>query len=199
MKKSLKVAFLSFICLFCLLLNVGCSCDRPISVKYNVSVEGVTTTSLSVQVVTYQKYREPSNTPCYKKMKEGYVKLDSANQISLCTNDGVECYKKVGKKYELITETADILGCLTEKMSCYEKVENTYYKLLPEGDPETACYDEFGNKFERVTYNTIEKEQLTVVGAITQTRSSFESETRKLSTKETESLQYEFRIKTLYC
>ena len=38
MKKSLKVMFLSFVCLFCLLLNTGCGCDRPISVKYVVSV-----------------------------------------------------------------------------------------------------------------------------------------------------------------
>lgn len=194
MKKSLKVMFLSFVCLFCLLLNTGCGCDRPISVKYVVSVTGDTVSSLTVGVTTYQKYREPASTPCYRKMKAGYVRLKSADEIALCANGEVDCYKKVGKKYELITEMLDVQRCITEQMSCYENVAETYYKLLPEGDMTTACYDEYGNKFERDTYNTTEKEQLTKFVAIDSTRSTFEAEARKLSKVETESLLYEFKI-----
>lgn len=195
MKKSFKIVFLSFMCLFCLLLNTGCGCDRPISVKYVVSVDGDTKSALSVDVATFRKYREPSSTPCYRKMNEGFNKLKSADEIKLCSNSNVNCYKKDGKEYVLITEMVDVQRCITEKMTCYVKAEKTHYELLPDTDMTTSCYDQFGNKFERATYNTVEKEQITLIGAITETRSTLESETRKLSKVETESLVYEFRIK----
>lgn len=195
MKKSLKIIFLSFMCVFCLLLNTGCGCDRPISVKYVVAASGDAKSSVSVLVTTYQKFREPASTPCYRKMKKGYVKLKDRSEISMCANSNVECYKKVGKKYELITNMLDVTKCLSEDISCYEKVEETYYKLLHDVDMTTVCYDQYGNKFERATYNTQEKEQLTKFVAVDATTPTYESISKKLPKQETYSYLYEFEIK----
>lgn len=193
--KNIKIFLISCICLLTILVNAGCSCTKPISVKYKINVEGDAANRISVDVVMYEKFREPMDTPCYKKMSKGYVKLEQEWEIQQCVDS--ECYKKSGDEYVLITDNIDIVRCLDKNQTCYENVSEEYYKLIevPEGISE--CYNENGEKFERETYNKKEKQKLSTINAVKYNDDVFnyESEYEKLPTQKTYSYLYEFVIK----
>lgn len=193
--KNIRKYLISCICLLIILFSTGCSCAKPISVKYKINVEGDAAPLISVDVVMYEKFRESMDTPCYKKMTKGYVKLEEAWEIQQCIDS--ECYKKVGKEYVLITNNLDIVKCVDSNETCYENVKEDYYKLIENPEGISECYTESGEKFERATYSKKEKEKLSTITAVNNNDETFsyESEYEKLPTTETYSYLYEFIIK----
>lgn len=167
MKRVFKKILLSCVCLFTLVMNVGCSCSSPMNISFTVtSGQGNKDTELSslisVVATVKKKFREPSNTPCYRKMKAGkkepaFVELINTKEKYQCY--GSDCYKKSSDGYAVMT-TSEISRCIEGSIKCYEKVEKTYYKLLEEPDGISECYTKDGEYFERATYDAVEKVEL---------------------------------------
>lgn len=103
MKKiSLKSMFV-FVCLFSLIVTFGCSCSffsklAKVSYKVEVTLENsnVFDQKISVSTVIKKKFREPIDTPCYKKVGDGYELILDANEV-------YQCYDAVGNKFEKAT------------------------------------------------------------------------------------------------
>lgn len=200
MKKLLKLLSASLI-MVCCLISSGCSCASPMTITYTISAsQGEIGTDLvsNIEVVgkLSKKFREPMDTPCYRKMKKGFVELKNSAEIEQCYTS--DCYKKGSDGYEKIS-TNDMLTiskCITGSVKCYEKVTNTYYKLIEEPDGITACYDADGNSFERATHNAAEKLEIesyiVISKAINHLTSNSNAE--KVPDNKNYSLVYEFEI-----
>ena len=53
---------------------------------------------MEVRAIVTKKFREPVDTPCFKKVdggKSGYSKLETSEEIQACFNGSIKCYKKV--------------------------------------------------------------------------------------------------------
>ena len=72
MKKIFKLLCGCLVCVLVVVTVFGCSCSKPLSINYDLTVrsEDGTKNLLKTQFTTIitQKFREPSDTPCYKKI-----------------------------------------------------------------------------------------------------------------------------------
>jgi hypothetical protein len=151
---------------------------------------------LYISMTLNQKYREPEDTPCYRKMETGFVKLEYPEEIMKCYGT-IECYKKVSKdNYVKIAEPLEITECSRETMDCYEKVEDTYYKLIENPEGIRQCYDSEGNAFERATYDNVDKLKIDSREVINYSinKLSHVSTIEKVPSNENYSLIYEFKV-----
>lgn len=203
MKRILKNILLSCICVFTLVMNVGCSCSKPMNITYTVSSgQGDKDTELksliAVVATVEKKFREPADTPCYRKMKAGknkpaFVELINTQEKYQCY--GSDCYKKADSGYVVIT-TAEISKCIEGSIKCYEKVEKTYYKLLEKPDGISECYTKDGKYFERATFEAVEKVELSNhrVLSTKENIKSYNSEKQVVPSEKKYSLIYSFTI-----
>lgn len=199
MKKILKLMFINFSLICCLIIG-GCSCSKPMNVKYAVttgqgSLENQLTSNIVVNAVVTKKFREPADTPCYKKMKGGsFVKLETSGEKQECTTK--DCFKKEKGSYVKMNKDSDATACIMGKFDCYEEVKETYYKLLVNPDGVSACYTKDGEYFERATYNAVEKVELEKAIPISTTNNklSYESSYLEVPKNKTYSLIYDFEI-----
>ena len=201
MKKLFKLLSISLCLATCILIS-GCSCGRPVGVKYSVSAwqgerDQILSTSITVKAVLTKKFREPASTPCYKKVTGGkYVELLTAERYDCYTKD---CYKKSDGKYVLMSkDQLEVSACISGDFKCYEKSDITYYKLLSPEDAEgrSQCYNSIGEKFERATYSMAEKMELENNTAVSKRLNlySFNSSKTKVPSNENYSLIYDFEI-----
>ena len=204
MKKIYKFMSVCLI-LICCVVIAGCSCSKPVTVTYNIAtgennLETGLTKKISIAAAVYKKYREPEDTPCYKKMKAGYVELSSGingeDEAYRCYNN--DCYKKSGDEYVLIGKDATSVGlCIDGTVTCYEKVDVTYYKLLTSPGEVYECYTADGEYFERAIHNRAEKaplEEKTTVISTNQNMLAYSSQSETVPSQKTYSLLYEFEI-----
>ena len=148
MKKIVRLLSICLVLVCCVVVS-GCSCASPMKVSYSISTADGT--NMEVRAIVTKKFREPVNTPCFKKVdggKSGYSKLESSEEIQACFNGSIKCYKKVKdglfkSKYVEITDILEFNRC-EDEFDCYEKADVTYYKELkyPEGISE--CYNAEG-------------------------------------------------------
>ena len=203
MKRVLRKILLSCVCLFTLMINVGCACSKPMVISFTVTSgqgnkDSELTSLIGVIATVEKKFREPANTPCYRKMSAGkkgsaYVELINTKEKYQCY--GSACYKKSDDNYVALT-TAEISKCIEGSIKCYEKVEKTYYKLLEEPEGISKCYTKDGIYFERATYDAVEKLELSKNRAIS-TKNNLKSYTSNKLTVPSEknySLIYTFKI-----
>lgn len=162
MKKILKLLSVCLALVCCVVVS-GCSCSSPMNVSYKISTADGT--DLDVQAIVMKKFREPTNTPCYKKIegnKHGYSKLETSEEIQACFEGKIKCYKKEGffnPEYIEITSKTELNRC-EDEFDCYEKVDATYYKLLEDPEGIAECYTAEGEPFERATYEKAESVEL---------------------------------------
>lgn len=196
MKRMFRLLSISLVMVCCLVAS-GCSCASPMNVRFNVTTEengGNLKSDISIVATLNKKFREPANTPCYKKMKKGWVELDNIAERYQCKTS--DCYKKKNGKYEKLASN-EIMACIEGSITCYEKVAQTYYKLLEKPEGIYECYDAEGNYFERAIYNRAEKVKLSSETVISKKNNklSYESEITKVPSEKNYSLIYEFEIK----
>jgi hypothetical protein len=160
-------------------------------------LETLLKSDLKVKSTVIIKYREPIDTPCYKKVEgEKYVELTNVAERYQCQTS--DCYKKVDGKYVKMTkDNLEVSKCISGDFKCYEYSEDTYYKLLKNPEGISKCYTEDGEYFERATYkadsdNILEKTK-TVVSK-SENKLEYTSESNKVSSIETNSLIYQFDI-----
>lgn len=164
MKKIVRLLSICLVLACCVVVS-GCSCASPMKVSYSISTADGT--NMEVRAIVTKKFREPVDTPCFKKVdggKSGYSKLETSEEIQACFNGSIKCYKKVKdglfkSKYVEITDILELNRC-EDEFDCYEKADVTYYKELkyPEGISE--CYNAEGEPFERATYEKAESVEL---------------------------------------
>jgi len=206
MKKNFKLLFVSFICMSFLIIT-GCSCSSPMSVKYSVtSSESSGSNKLSmvmVDVITNKKFREPLETPCYRKMKankKGYVELKLTEEIQECF-EGKDCYiKDEDGKYKKITYAVDFTACQDKEKKCYQYIGEgvTYYRLIEDKDTAgttSSCYDADGNYFEKATHDKTDRVEIEKDHAIHANSKSFDSTSQKIPSNKNYSLEYVVEIK----
>ena len=201
MKKMFKI--LTICTMFvCCLITSGCSCAKPMNISYTVKVTKSSGDDLEANIDVFatltKKFREPIDTPCYKKMEKGYIELTVISERYQCYTS--DCYKKVGRKeYEKMTkDDLEVSRCIAGEFKCYEYVENTYYKLLKNPEGISECYDADGNYFERATYDLAEKvevEKSTKVISTTNDKFSYNSNSNTIPNNKNYSYIYDFRIK----
>lgn len=113
MKKFLSKIIVSFVCLLSVMLSAGCSCSKRAEVYYDINIKSEDgsnlTQKLEVIVTVEKKFREPSDTPCYKKVDDEYVLIEDASGI-------YKCYTAEGEFFEKATHNRD------EKEKIHEKV-----------------------------------------------------------------------------
>ena len=159
MKKILKLLSVC-LALVCCVVSTGCSCASPMNVSFDIRT--AENTNMEVRSVVTKKFREPINTPCYKKVEKGYSKLESSEEIQACFNGSIKCYKKEGvinPKYIEITDMLELNRC-EDDYDCYENAGATYYKLLENPEGVSECYTAEGEPFERATYEKAESVEL---------------------------------------
>lgn len=203
MKKLFRVLIFNFILVFCILIS-GCSCSSPMNIVYKVTYaqenEQSYAANLSVNATVTRKYREPANTPCYKKIDaKKYVKLETSAEIAQCFNS--DCYKLVKntllkKEYALIDRKYDVISCQNGEFDCFEYSEVEYYKLLEDTEGIDKCYTQYGEYFEKATYNKVEKNEVESKEVLSTNLNKLEytSESQQVSSNEVQSLIYEFTI-----
>lgn len=125
MKKFISKIAVSLVCVFCFITTFGCSCSKKFEVYYSVNVieseNEIFDENLMVKAEVIQKFREPANTPCYKKVEnDKYELIQDASEVS-------ECYTSEGEQFEKATHK------LVEK-----KVLSEYYPIYQETNPEKA-------------------------------------------------------------
>lgn len=95
MKKILKYLSFSFIFATCLLSIFGCGCTKPLELKYSINIEGeyfeaiegdTEKPNIKLDIITIitKKFREPGNTPCYKKVEDRYELIEDASEVAYC-------------------------------------------------------------------------------------------------------------------
>lgn len=200
MRKLLKTLFVSFSVVACLVIS-GCSCSNPMKISYNITTgqgnaSTLLTSNIEVVATVNQKFREPADTPCYKKMKGGtYVELETVAERYICQT--TDCYKKVSGKYVLMDKDTEPTKCIMGKITCYEKVEDTYYKLLEEPEGRYKCYTADGVYFEKATFDRVEKKELESGKVISTTKDKllYNSNVIDVPSNKNYSLIYDFEIK----
>ena len=159
MKKILKLLSVCLV-LLCCVVSTGCSCASPMNVSFDIRTSE--SAKMEVRSVVTKKFREPANTPCYKKVEKGYSKLESSEEIQACFNGSIKCYKKEGvinPKYIEITDMLELNRC-EDDYDCYENAGATYYKHLKNPEGISECYTAEGEPFERATYEKAESVEL---------------------------------------
>ena len=201
MKKAFKLLSVSLV-LLCCIVTSGCSCAKPMNITYKVTAmqgdKNELSSNVVVNVVLNKKFREPIDTPCYKKMKKGYVELDTIAMRYQCYDK--DCYKKVDGKHTLMSkDTVEVSKCISGNIKCYEKVETTYYKLIEDPEGISECYTAEGEFFERATYGLAEKVELEKNTVISKNinRYNYLSEKQTVPSEKNYSLIYDFQIKNL--
>ena len=201
MKKLVKKISICLVLVCCFVVS-GCSCASPMKIVSNVTAVNenngqVLTTNIDIIGAIYKKFREPVDTPCYKKMEEGYRKLELAEEIQKCNNGN--CYVKVSRKeYRKIENNTEVAKCLKGDTDCYEYVAIPYYKLIENPEGIYKCYDADGNYFERTTYSRDEKYELEKPKTIisnSRALTSYTSEVYEIPSNKAYGLLYTFEIK----
>lgn len=164
MKKYFKKIVALCVCLFSIVSVCGCSCSRPASVNYKITVSE-DTKALQIRALVEEKYREPAGTPCYKKEKDG----NGQDKYVLVTESGVsECYTNTGEKFERATYKLVDKKTLDEKYpinrdrseieytsSTQKALENEKYSLIYTFEISSFSKDEKVIYFEAITAESI--------------------------------------------
>lgn len=121
MKKFISKIAVSLVCVFCLITAFGCSCSKKFEVYYSVNVsEGENQSfdeNLMVKAEVIQKFREPANTPCYKKVEDNkYELIQDASEVS-------ECYTSEGQQFEKATHKLVESKVLSEYFPIYQETD----------------------------------------------------------------------------
>ena len=129
MKKIFKFISISLVCVFSLITSFGCSCSKKIDAQYTVDI---TASDMSVikefdsYTNIFKKFREPADTPCYKKTKDGYELIEKAAEVS-------KCYDAEGNKFEKATiSKADKVLVESEVSLFTQDSPNTYTSKVRE-------------------------------------------------------------------
>lgn len=113
MKKFLSKILISLVCVFSVIFSTGCSCTKRAEIYYDINIKSEDgsnlTQKLEVIVTVEKKFREPKDTPCYKKVEDEYVLIEDASGI-------YKCYTEEGKYFEKATYNRE------EKETIHEKV-----------------------------------------------------------------------------
>lgn len=154
MKKILKTICASLIFVMSLSFISGCGCNKPLNVKVSVTIEDSKETNIAVKQTVTKKFREPGDTPCYKKVEDKYELIENAGGVSAC-------YDQNGNPFEKATyEYVDKLVIDKGKWVEFENKKYTDSKLfeMPENENHSLIFEfEVLNK----TANTIYLEELT--------------------------------------
>lgn len=100
MKKLLKRMSILLVAVLCMISCFGCSCEQRLKVKYvvNASRENESdefVDKVAMTAVVEKKYREPANTPCYKKVDD---RLELVKDSSIA-----KCLDIEGNEFERVT------------------------------------------------------------------------------------------------
>lgn len=143
MTKLLKKLSIFFVAVMCMISCFGCSCARRLSIKYTVQVSNEDGTEefkhdLGATMKVEKKFREPANTPCYKKVGDTYELVEDSS-VSVCYDStGEKKFERVtvGKIEKLELENNSVINTHNGKdirnyESSYTKIpDNELYSLI---------------------------------------------------------------------
>lgn len=96
MKKMLKIVSMSLVFILSFAFITGCGCNKQLNIKYSIQLSNVNNLNVDIKATVIKKFREPGDTPCYKKVEDEYVLIEKAGGISVC-------YDKYGNEFEKAT------------------------------------------------------------------------------------------------
>ncbi len=141
MNKLLKKLSICFVAVMCVISCFGCSCEQRLKVKYIASAtrentDAEFTDKIAMVALVEKKFREPANTPCYKRV-DGELELVKDASVSKCLDaEGNEFERvTVGKVEKIELEKKGILNTTSDDLKSYESSSikmpnNEYYSLI---------------------------------------------------------------------
>ena len=169
MKKIFKLMSACIMMVVCLVASSGCSCAKPMNVYYTVNQsnenkENTVKAKIEVRNILNLKYREPADTPCYKKVEGSYELIEDARGI-------YECYDSEGNYFEKATYNRKEKEQLENEFPIRYNQDTVSYKSSKTAVPKNENYSliyEFiiTNKEEttiylrEITVNDILKDQI---------------------------------------
>lgn len=141
MNKLLKKLSICLVAVMCVLSCFGCSCEQRLKIKYvaNATRENADaefTDKISMMALVEKKFREPANTPCYKRVDDRLELVKDSSVYKCLDAEGNEFERvTVGKVEKIQLEKNGILNTVSGDLKSYESSSikmpnNEYYSLI---------------------------------------------------------------------
>ena len=201
MYRIFKSLFVSFLFIFTLISNFGCSSSKSVKIKYTVNVikeneEEAKMHNLGMSVVLNKKFRESIDTPCYEKIITTYTFDSDFSQVTFGENNKLLVYDntiEINDKIYRVDLENKVLKYNDEKIVIKNnKFEITKYELMKNSEGVSKCYNSVGEEFERATLNKVDKIELSKENPLVKNNNTnhFESTLQEIPIKQQ---AFEFR------